>query len=630
MTKFSLAFDRGSHRERFSSFGASLLVAIVLWLQPMKAFGDEDPNHLTSVLEGLYHASTDFTDGHEVSKRAIWSLAQMGAPAVPFLVDLVSSESGSRYNAVQALGSMGSEAVPAIPALIECFWDKNSATGSMAAKSLGQIGPAAVPFLMEVLTDRYFEARRFAAQALGIIGPEAFESVPGLGVLLTDRYVEVRRAAISSLAQIAHPDALPTFVDALSDQDQFIRNSAIQGLGRLVSTESAAAEPLRSHLEGLSGFEHPGTGLLLEALAQEGIAGAAYLADVFDSSSDFRTKYAALRALSSIPEAVELSLPRAMGLFNGHSNFSAFNDVLSAFRMMGHAAITPLTNTYFTGDLSVKLQVLRVLRFMSREELDLVPALPAVLSALDSGVVSLVEHAAAIAENMGADAAPAAPALIARLENIQLRVAAARALGSIGSPAADPAVPSLVGMLGVCFPESIASFDAAAGALARLGAGQEQLIAAATNCGPEVRRRALHAIGLFGDSASVEMIEVLVSTFHLYGRLDSETAVFAVGRIGLPALESLTPLLESKAPYALLAAGRLGPSAAPTAVPLLIAALEDSSPLAKQFAARALGQLGSEASDAVPHLLALLADESTNRWVRADIVTALGLIMSST
>lgn len=59
-----------------------------------------------------------------------------------------------------------------------------------------------VPALVEALKDEDPFIRRDAARALGKFGPDAVDAVPPLRVLLTDKEPSVRKAAAQSLKQI--------------------------------------------------------------------------------------------------------------------------------------------------------------------------------------------------------------------------------------------------------------------------------------------------------------------------------------------------------------------------------------------------------------------------------------------
>ncbi len=92
----------------------------------------------------------------------------------------------------------------------------------------------------------------------------------------------------------------------------------------------------------------------------------------------------------------------------------------------------------------------------------------------------------------------------------------------------------------------------------------------------------------------------------------SETAAFALGRIGFAAVEPLANALQQSADaevrlQATVALAFIGPEAE-TAVPQLVAALKDNNVAVRRGAARALGQIGPGAAGAVSALIEALQD----------------------
>src|SRR5262245_41109967 len=71
------------------------------------------------------------------------------------------------------------------------------------------------------------------------------------------------------------------------------------------------------------------------------------------------------------------------------------------------------------------------------------------------------------------------------------------------------------------------------------------------------------------------------------------------------------------------ALGQIG-SDAKEAMPALIAALKDQDANVRRYAAHALGQIGPDTKDTVPALIAALKDQ--DKWVRTTAVCALGKI----
>jgi HEAT repeat protein len=109
---------------------------------------------------------------------------------------------------------------------------------SGASLALGNIGdPRAVPALIEALKDEDEYVRSYAASALGKIGKPA---VPALIEALKHEDKTVRWSAAFSLDKIGEP-AVPVLIEALKHGDKFIRGYAAWILGRMGTPEALKA-----------------------------------------------------------------------------------------------------------------------------------------------------------------------------------------------------------------------------------------------------------------------------------------------------------------------------------------------------------------------------------------------------
>lgn len=107
----------------------------------------------------------------EVRRTAIEALIEIGAPAIPALIEaLLDRKSFYRYSAAEALGRIGNTS--AIPALVEVLNDGNNRDldRESSAEALGSIGDASViPVLIQALRDRESDIRLSATRALYVI-----------------------------------------------------------------------------------------------------------------------------------------------------------------------------------------------------------------------------------------------------------------------------------------------------------------------------------------------------------------------------------------------------------------------------------------------------------------------------
>jgi HEAT repeat protein len=155
---------------------------------------------------------------------------------IPSLIKLLHDPDYSvRLAAVEALDEFGPAAAPAVPDLIEILSEDSDLPGS-AMTTLLDIGPAAapaVPALIKVLDDDDYGYRGLAAQALGSIGPDAKTALPKLEELLSgDSNSSVRVSAGEALGNIGNPEAIPSLIAALDDQDPMTRRYVALALAK--------------------------------------------------------------------------------------------------------------------------------------------------------------------------------------------------------------------------------------------------------------------------------------------------------------------------------------------------------------------------------------------------------------
>ena len=155
-------------------------------------------------------------------------------------------------------------------------------------------------------------------------------------------------------------------------------------------------------------------------------------------------------------------------------------------------------------------------------------------------------------------------------------------------------------------------------------------VAALKTDDPNARMKTANELGFMRTNAA-EAIPALVDALEDSYEPVRRNAIYALGAIGEPTVESLTDALGSEkeafdmepilhicdAAHGLAATGV-------SAVPALIAALQDERENVRASAAYALGEMGPVAAEAVDGLIALLTDESEE--VRRHATSALGMI----
>ncbi len=185
------------------------------------------PRDIPSLIK-LLHNPDD-----RIRLAAIDALGELGpaaAPAVPDLAGILSEDSDLRMSAIDTLSNIGPAAAPAVPALIKVLDDKSSGYRGQAAQALGNIGPeakAAIPKLEErLLGDNEATVRLSSAEALGNIGDP--EAIPSLIAALNDQDPITRRYVALALAQFGKQArmAVPALVAKLSDEEKYVGAAA--------------------------------------------------------------------------------------------------------------------------------------------------------------------------------------------------------------------------------------------------------------------------------------------------------------------------------------------------------------------------------------------------------------------
>jgi hypothetical protein len=153
---------------------------------------------------------------------AAWSLAAIGADAVPSLMELLNSSSAHlRLRAMEALGMVGVAAEPAIPMLLKNLQDSDLEIRQRAADALGWIGrqpDLVVPALIKALNDPDSGVKCYAADSLGHFGSCATNAIPVLMENFAERDYRIRDSAATALSKISPEITAKEIVPALFRQ----------------------------------------------------------------------------------------------------------------------------------------------------------------------------------------------------------------------------------------------------------------------------------------------------------------------------------------------------------------------------------------------------------------------------
>jgi HEAT repeat protein len=153
------------------------------------------------------------------ARSAAHGLAEIGLPAVPGLLDILSNAAGSRARklAAFALGEIAGTDTEVVEALCRATQDPSAAVRINAIEALG-LKPASrtsVATLSRAIKDPDPQARFSAALSLAQIGPAAEAAVPALQDALYDENRYVPGYAVEALERIATPGAIKALLPFL-------------------------------------------------------------------------------------------------------------------------------------------------------------------------------------------------------------------------------------------------------------------------------------------------------------------------------------------------------------------------------------------------------------------------------
>ena len=190
------------------------------------------------------------SEDDDLLRQTLEIIRQIGAPAIPLLVELLRHEEASfRSFAADALIDLAPDTESIQPALRVALGDEDSMVAADAARALGALRERASPSvraLMEALSHSEPHVRIYAAEALASIGPKAGAAVQDLAKALGDPIPGVRWAAGEALAGIgpAASLAVPQLIEALKDEFLYVRICAAGALGSLGPKAETAREAL--------------------------------------------------------------------------------------------------------------------------------------------------------------------------------------------------------------------------------------------------------------------------------------------------------------------------------------------------------------------------------------------------
>ncbi len=175
-------------------------------------------------------ASSGEVKYRDMVEPAIDSIAALGAPAVPHLIDKFTTKSArERLTIIAILKEIGS---PAVPDLVAALKRSDGLVVQRVCWALGDIKDStAVPGLIGVVRHPRWQVRDQAVGALGKIGDGRANKA--VVTALTDPVDQVRKAATVAVGRLGINEAAPELVSMLGDPFYGARLTALESLLRL-------------------------------------------------------------------------------------------------------------------------------------------------------------------------------------------------------------------------------------------------------------------------------------------------------------------------------------------------------------------------------------------------------------
>lgn len=548
----------------------------------------------------------------------IAALGQKAKSALPQLLTAArDADPRTRWHAARALGLIGEDSISAVPVLVDLLGDSDPIVVTQAAAAIGMVKAddgrtdtppqdvaiyaAAVAPLMKTAVHADPRARRAAMNALQRLVPDPAQLAPLFCDQLADSEPAVVMPALHTLGDM-DAAAVPFLLEALKEPKS--RYWATVALAEIGPEAAAAVEPLAQLATAGELDERMQATLALAAIGPAADAAVPELVKSLECDEELLRNAAAFALGRIASPAADAPLEKVA---------AGPNDFLATIAAWARAQIYPQ---------DAALAGAAVARLKKGLESDAPGARKASVSGL-SDLAAIT--AAAVREDLvgtfvkllhdaDADVGTAAGAALVRLQGDAVdavratladagtRLRALEVLAAIG-PAARAAVPELTALLADADP--LVRSEAAV-ALAAIGADAAPAVSALEK--------------LLGDAAPADA---------------RYAATYALGRIGAAAKPVVPRLLElSKssdeimATVATWATLKIEPQDAAlveAAIPLLRKALRGQNEMARLEAAVALGDIGPQASSAIP-ILELVSEEDASRQVRAAAAEALGKV----
>jgi len=183
-------------------------------------------------------ASSGEVTHRDQNEPAMDSIAALGQPAVPFLIEKFSTKSArERWTVIWILQRIGS---PAVPDLVRALDRADALIVQRVCWALGDIkDSAAVEPLMNIANHADWQVRGQSVRALGRIRHSL--ATPVIMTALEDTVGQVRKSAVVAARQVGVAESIPRLVQMLSDSFYGARLEAVESLMALDTPQVIAA-----------------------------------------------------------------------------------------------------------------------------------------------------------------------------------------------------------------------------------------------------------------------------------------------------------------------------------------------------------------------------------------------------
>ncbi|MCZ6676819.1 MAG: HEAT repeat domain-containing protein [Candidatus Poribacteria bacterium] len=171
--------------------------------------------------------------------QSLWNIRADRMVAVPAIINALNTDDSEivRATAAEVLGKIGVPSVEVVPALIEALINPHAKVHDMAVTSLEEIGAPAVPALIQTLNHERDYVRGYAAEMLGRIGkkvdtPAKTRITSALIKSSRNKIAPYQDQVIRALQTIGSP-AVSFLTQSLQDSDTDVRKHAVYLLGEI-------------------------------------------------------------------------------------------------------------------------------------------------------------------------------------------------------------------------------------------------------------------------------------------------------------------------------------------------------------------------------------------------------------